>query len=592
MIEIQKASKQNKNYTYKILISFFIFSIIVLATIIIVHMEFSKENTIKKFSKESHLQSKEKTIFLESFLTKRVDSLLAIRDNPYFREFVETGMYQHNTDFLFYTIMQENKEYMQLRFIDKNGYESIRFDRKTYGEVAYKVLSLQDKKQRYYFKNTINLKDNSIFFSKIDFNMEKGKVQIPYTPVLRVATPVYINKKLKGILIINIFVKKFIQLLTSSPIYNISIVDENGYFIKKLDMYYSRTKHINKVYDMEVVKSILNTKDNSIIADKNIFIKKMDLGTQTNFMIFESKNEMLKQIRQSDIKMTLIILAITILISIPFALLLTRPIKDMFELIIHQSDKLHDLALTLDKKVQIETLKNAKKDRLLQHQSKMAELGDMIGNIAHQWRHPITRLSLLLQNLKLYKSKNKLTDEIFFESLQKVNEQIEFMSETIDNFKNFYKTDKQKDTFKIKDSLDDVLKIIGTILDHNNITMIICDEDNIEIYGIKNQFSQVLLNLIVNAKDALLSNNIKDPKINIKISQDEKGKYITIADNAGGIEKNIIDDIFDPYFTTKKEKGTGIGLYLCKTIIEDDMKGQLKVTNIKDGALFKISILK
>jgi signal transduction histidine kinase len=590
MINIDKVSNRNKNYKYKIFISFFIFSILVLATIIIVHIEFSKKNSIKTFKTESLLQSQGKTIFLKNFLQEREDSLMAIKNNPYFREFVSTGTYPHNTDFLFFTMMQENKEYMQMRFLDTKGKEKLRFDRNIYGEPAYKVALLQNKASRYYFVKTISLKNNEIFFSKIDFNMEKGKIQKPYIPVLRIATPVYINKQLKGILIINIFINKFMNLLTSSPIYNISVFNNNGYFIKDGNQYFDKTKNINTIFDKKTVKQILDTKNYITLFDKNIFIKKEHLSNQTIYILYKSKTEMLKTIREDDIKMTVIILIFTIFLSIPFALLLARPIKDMFEIVIIQSDKLHEIATTLDKKVEEESLKNAKKDRLLQHQSKMAELGDMIANIAHQWRHPLTRLSLLLQNLKLYQTKNKLTNEIFFDSLIKSNEQIDFMSNTIDNFRDFYKPNKEKVNFYIVESLNDILKIIGTVLEHDNIDLTITDTDHIEIFGIKNQFSQVLLNIIVNAKDALIENNIQNPIIDIDISKTDQNILITIKDNAKGIPDNIIDDIFNPYFTTKKEKGTGIGLYLSKTIIEEEMNGKINVQNIDNGACFSINL--
>ena len=590
MINIDKVSNKNKNYKYKILFSFFLFSVIVLITIIIIHLEFSKDNSIKKFKTESHLQSEEKTIFLNSFLQKRQDSLIAIRDNPYFREFASNGIYLHNTDFLFFTIMQENKEYMQVRFLDVEGKEQLRFDRKIYGEAAYKVNLLQDKSNRYYFTKTLSLKDNEIFFSKIDFNMEEGEVQKPYIPVLRVATPVYIHERLKGILIINIFIDKFMQLLTSSPIYDISITDENGYLVKSYQQYYDKTKHISELFDASTVETILDTKRNSMIFDKNIFIQKINVGNQKIIIIYKSKTQMLKKLRADDIKMTAIILFITIVISIPFAFLLSRPIKDMFEIVVRQGDKLHEIATTLDKKVEEETLKNAKQDRLLQHQSKLAELGDMIGNIAHQWRHPLTRLSLLLQNLKAYKNKNKMSDEIFYDTLEKVDGQIEFMSNTIDNFKDFYKTNSNKEEFFVKDSIENILNIIGSTLDHANINLIIKDIDNCKIFGNKNQFEQVLLNLIVNAKDALCDNNISNPTVNIDINQKSNHKIITIEDNAGGIPTNILDDIFDPYFTTKDKKGTGIGLYLSRTIIEDEMKGELKVANSDYGAIFTITL--
>ena len=113
---------------------------------------------------------------------------------------------------------------------------------------------------------------------------------------------------------------------------------------------------------------------------------------------------------------------------------------------------------------------------------------------------------------------------------------------------------------------------------------------NCKIYGNKNQFEQVLLNLIVNAKDALYDNNISNPTINIDISHNSNHKIITIEDNAGGIPNNILNDIFDPYFTTKDKKGTGIGLYLSRTIIEDEMKGELKVHNSSSGAIFTITL--
>lgn len=589
MINIDKVSKYNKNYKYKILVSFFIFSIIVLFTIIVVHIEFSKDNQLKKFEIESHLQAEEKTIFLDTFLEKRKDSLIAVRNNPYFRELIENGTYKHNTDFLFFTIMQENKDFMQLRFLDLKGKETLRFDRDIYGQTAYKVANLQNKQKRYYFQKTISMKDNEVFFSKIDFNMEKGKIQEPFIPVLRVATPVYINKNLQGILIINLFIDNFMKLLTSSPIYDISIVDEDGHLVKTKTKYFNQDISLNKIFDDETAQQILETKDSTTIFDKNIFVKRYTISNKIMFIIYKAKTQILKDIKENDIKMTLIILLITIFISIPFALLLSRPINKMFEIVVLQGDKLHEIATTLDEKVEEETLKNAKKDRLLQHQSKLAELGDMIGNIAHQWRHPLTRLSLLLQNLKLYKKKNKMNDEIFFNTLEKVDEQIEFMSDTIDNFKDFYKTNKIKNNFTIEKCLNDILNIIGTVLEHNNIEVIIKNDD-IEIYGIQNQFSQVLLNLIVNAKDALVEKKIKQPIITIKIYQENSHKIISIEDNAGGIPSDIIDDIFDPYFTTKDKQGTGIGLYLSRTIIEDEMKGKLNCANLNNGAIFKITL--
>jgi len=224
MIKLDKVSKDNKNYKYKIVISFFIYSLSIILTIILVHYEFSKDNILEKFKTESKLQSDEKILLYITFLEKRKNTILAIKENPYFLEYVYKKKFQNNTDFLFYTIMQENKEYMQLRYIDQNGNEKIRFDRRFYAQGAYKVSTLQNKQEREYFKKTINLSNNEIYFSQINYNMENGKIQKPFIPVIRVATPIYIKKKIKGILVINVFADKFIDILTRSSIYDISII--------------------------------------------------------------------------------------------------------------------------------------------------------------------------------------------------------------------------------------------------------------------------------------------------------------------------------------------------------------------------------
>jgi len=138
---------------FRFFIAFIVFSILILMAIIIIHISFSKDLQNEKFNFQAIAQSNEKLTFLNSFITKRVNSIKAVSDNPYFQEYINANKYLFNTDFLFYTIMDENKEYMQLRFIDKYGNEQLRFDRKIKNETAYKVSKLQNKRTRYYFKN-------------------------------------------------------------------------------------------------------------------------------------------------------------------------------------------------------------------------------------------------------------------------------------------------------------------------------------------------------------------------------------------------------------------------------------------------------
>jgi len=581
MIKLKKISQKNKNYVYKLFFSFIVFSILLLSSIIFIHVSFTQKQKLETFKFQSSLQYKEKKLFLDNFLQKRKDSLLAISNNPYFREFVANKNYEYNTDFLFYTIMEENKDYMQFRYINSKGDEVLRFDRKSYGQIAYKVAYLQNKKNRYYYTETSKLKEGEVFISKIDLNVENGKIQEPHVYVIRVSTPIYIHGTYKGILIVNIFMEQFLKVFQLSPIYNIYLLNKDGEFIQnRFNM------------GKELLNKILKTKNETILYENNLYIKRLNIGYESMFLIYKTKETMLEKSRQNDTKMALIILLFAIIISIPFAYILSRPAKKAFDIIIKEGDELHDLALNLDKKIEEETLKNAKKDRLLQHQSKLAELGDMVGNIAHQWRHPLTRLSLILQNLNAYKKRDKLNDEIFNKALQESLEQISFMSETIENFKDFYRTDNKKSTFSISKVIDDIIKIIGISLTHNNISLNVNDPKNLQVYGIKNELVQVVLNLIINAKDALVEHNISNAQININILDDGKYIVVEIVDNANGIPDDIIDEIFNPYFTTKEDKGTGIGLYLSKTIIEEHFNGKILVQSDKNGTTFTILLPK
>jgi len=209
---INKLANKNKYIGFKFFIAFVVFAILILSAIIVVHLTFSTSQQNEKFKSQANAQANEKLLFLKSFIQKRIDSIKAISLNPYFQEYVQSRQYIFNTEFLFYTIMDENKEYMQLRFIDEKGKEKLRFDRKHYGQGPYKVEKLQNKDQRYYFQKTTKLKRNEIFISKIDFNKEFGKIQIPYVPVIRIATPLYRNSSFQGILIVNIFITDFLEI--------------------------------------------------------------------------------------------------------------------------------------------------------------------------------------------------------------------------------------------------------------------------------------------------------------------------------------------------------------------------------------------
>ena len=163
------------------------------------------------------------------------------------------------------------------------------------------------------------------------------------------------------------------------------------------------------------------------------------------------------------------------------------------------------------------------------------------------------------------------------------------MSNTIDTFRNFFIANKEKALFKIEHTIDSTLIILNTILSHHNIEVEKSVEGDIRIFAHENEFSQVLLNIITNSKDALVENNIKNPKIEINVKKENDKAIITIEDNANGIKEDFLDKVFVPYFTTK-EKGTGIGLYMSKIIIEQNMEGKIDVKNSSKGAIFTITL--
>jgi C4-dicarboxylate-specific signal transduction histidine kinase len=230
---------------------------------------------------------------------------------------------------------------------------------------------------------------------------------------------------------------------------------------------------------------------------------------------------------------------------------------------------------------------NRQLEQLLIEQSRLAVLGEMIDFIAHQWRQPLNSLGLLVQEAKLTCSLGGDMDT----NVKKSMEVIQHMSQTIDTFRNFAKPGKEKVRFNVREEIVKTLSLIEGSFRELQIVI----ETNVKrdpvIEGYPGEFSQVLLNILINAKDVLIERSVVLPRILITIAAKKKKALITISDNAGGIPGEIIEKIFDPYFSTKGlQIGRGIGLYMSKTIIEKHMDGQLTVCNSEDGAKFEIVV--
>ena len=242
---------------------------------------------------------------------------------------------------------------------------------------------------------------------------------------------------------------------------------------------------------------------------------------------------------------------------------------------------------SLEQRVREESAKNREKDHLLIQQSRLAAMGEMIGNIAHQWRQPLNTLGLALANLEDAFNYNELTGEYLGKQVAEGKQLIQKMSSTIDDFRNFFRPHKEAEPFSAAQAINVAVSLVSASFRNNNISIALELGEDAFIQGFANEFSQVLLNLFANAKDAILQQHIADGKVSVRLARDGQWVDVTVADNGGGIPAGVMEKIFEPYFSTK-ERGTGIGLYMSKMIIENSMRGQINVCNRGNGAEFTV----
>ena len=241
----------------------------------------------------------------------------------------------------------------------------------------------------------------------------------------------------------------------------------------------------------------------------------------------------------------------------------------------------------LEQRVQEEVAKNREKDHLLIQQSRLAAMGEMVHNIAHQWRQPINALSLILANLKDAYTFGELTEEEMEHQVGVGNRLIQRMSTTIDDFRNFFKPNKEKKAFPLQMAVDEVRSILGSSLSNHNISLEEELEAGVAVYGYPNELFQVLLNIVNNSRDAIVERRVPSGAIRIVTQREGNQGVVRVIDNGGGIPPEVLPKVFDPYFTTK-DKGTGIGLYMSKMIVEGNMEGRLEVRNVEGGAEFAL----
>lgn len=236
--------------------------------------------------------------------------------------------------------------------------------------------------------------------------------------------------------------------------------------------------------------------------------------------------------------------------------------------------------------LKVATKKQMEQERILIQQAKLAAMGEMIGSIAHQWRQPLNALNVNIENLEFDYDDGLVNKEFLDKFIAQQTKTLQYMSQTIDDFRNFFKIDKEKTFFSVKEAIEDSISILESQLKDRNISLTIHGKD-FKVNGYESEFQQVIMNLVSNSKDAIQLNDIKAGKIDITL----KNHTVLFEDNGGGIDKEIIERVFEPYFTTKEQgSGMGMGMYVSKMIIEDNMGGTISVKNSKEGALFTIHL--
>lgn len=246
--------------------------------------------------------------------------------------------------------------------------------------------------------------------------------------------------------------------------------------------------------------------------------------------------------------------------------------------------------LEVAERIKLENEKRLQEQLLIQNQ-KMAEMGEMIGVIAHQWKQPLNAISIHTQMLKEYYEYGELNLETIKEHEKSIIEHIRFMNQTVNDFKNFFKPDREMVLLNLKSEIEAVIRMLSIIFAKNEIKVSFKCFNECSVFGYSNELKQVLLNIINNAKDAILERKVQNGNVLVTLDVQNEMAYISIKDNGGGIPENLLPDkIFENYFSTKGDKGTGIGLAMAKKIIEDRMKGKIVAKNIENGAEFIITL--
>lgn len=261
------------------------------------------------------------------------------------------------------------------------------------------------------------------------------------------------------------------------------------------------------------------------------------------------------------------------------------------ELLAVQQKQLEEINSSLESRIEKAVAELRKKDDIIIQQSRLTAMGEMISSIAHQWRQPLNNIGLIVQSLQLAFKANDLSQEEMDEDVADTMTVLQQISETIDDFRNFFSYEEEASSFVVNELISRSLPFIEPSLKGKGIRIKLDAEPDVSAEGYPNEYVQTFLNILLNARDAVLEHHVAEPLINIRIFRENGRSVVTVGDNGGGIREDVLPKIFDPYFTTKHQNtGAGIGLYMAKMIIEKKMHGFLSARNVAGGAELRIEV--
>ena len=455
------------------------------------------------------------------------------------------------------------------------------------------IIKINNKFKDFYEKRKIN---KAPIYSNIV--LLDSKLNIVAKLNSRVFPPVNHKKNSAKVYIQSYQTKDTLELFVVKPLYHKEI--NIGFLISQLNMRgilkELSVQNIEKLYleNSGTVFSLTNLNKSQKQSFKEY--EKVQIEENTLHLLYDMSDKEQELFTSRKFVNALIILTIFLFFGIMYLVRisnkniklrtqinLTKDLNKELESKVEEKTKeLQELNTYLQERVEYEVKKNKENERILHHQSKMATMGEMIGNIAHQWRQPLSTISTLASGTKIQKEFGILTEKQIEENMNNIVDSVNYLSQTIDDFRDFFKTNKEMEKFYIKNAYEKTNKLLNARFKNKNIRIVPNIQD-IEILGFKNEIIQVFLNIFNNSLDALEEIKEEYPKlILVDIWRENEIILINIKDNAKGIPKNIIGKIFESNFTTKDgSKGTGIGLYMTKEIIRDHLKGDIKVSNEK-----------